>query len=174
DTTESYVDPKTRTPLPTWQQAIDALAEPDAQPAFVARLGTVDVRGIEGGTEHAERATKYATKYITKDLVAHTFVKGAGQRAHFDRLHAELAVLPCSPRCANWLLYGVQPEGAKKNLIPGACRGKGHQRASLGYTGRRCLVSRNWSNKTLTDHRLDGRDWEPHRLVQQHARPVPS
>src|SRR5262249_62090268 len=27
------------------------------------------------------------------------------------------------------------------------------------YTGRRCLVSRNWSNKTLTDHRLDGRDW---------------
>jgi hypothetical protein len=34
-----------------------------------------------------------------------------------------------------------------------------HQPATLGYTGRRCLVSRNWSNKTLTDHRLDGREW---------------
>ncbi len=97
-------------------------------------------------------------------------------------------MLPCSPRCANWLLYGVQPDGAKKNLIPGACRGKVHQRASLGYTGRRCLVSRNWSNKTLTDHRLDGRDWfraitagllddqvpeenDQHRYVYELARP---
>jgi hypothetical protein len=53
----------------------------------------------------------------------------------------------------------VQPEGAKADLIPGNCRGKVHQRASLGYTGRRCLVSRNWSNKTLTDHRLDGQEW---------------
>jgi hypothetical protein len=34
-----------------------------------------------------------------------------------------------------------------------------HQPATLGYTGRRCLLSRNWSNKTLTDHRLDGREW---------------
>ncbi len=159
EATQSHVDPKTRTPLRTWRQAIDALAEPDTEPAYVARLGTVDVRGIEGGTEHAERAIKYATKYITKDLVDHTFVKGVDQRAHFDRLYDELAVLPCSPRCANWLLYGVQPEGAKKDLIPGRCRGKVHQKASLGYTGRRCLVSRNWSNKTLTDHRLDGQDW---------------
>ncbi len=48
---------------------------PDTEPAYVARLGTVDVRGIEGGTEHAERAIRYVTKYITKDLVDHTFVK---------------------------------------------------------------------------------------------------
>ncbi len=185
---QSYVDSASRTPLRTWQEAIDALADSGPEPAHVARLGTIDVRGIEGGTEHAERAIKYATKYITKDLVDHTFVKGAEQRAHFDRLHAELAVLPCSPKCANWLLYGVQPEGAKKDLIPGACRGKVHQRASLGYTGRRCLVSRNWSNKTLTDHRLDGRDWfravtagllddqvpeekDKHRYIYELARP---
>jgi hypothetical protein len=68
-------------------------------------------------------------------------------------------VLPCSSRCANWLLYGVQPDQAKAGLTPGRCKGKVHQPATLGYTGRRCLVSRNWSNKTLTDHRLDGRDW---------------
>jgi hypothetical protein len=53
----------------------------------------------------------------------------------------------------------VQPDNAKPDLTPGRCRGKVHQRATLGYTGRRVLVSRNWSGKTLIDHRLDGRDW---------------
>jgi hypothetical protein len=157
--TQSYVDPKTKRPLTTWDQAIAALASPGAQPAHVARLGTVDLRGIEGGTADAEKSVKYATKYLTKDLVDQTLVRSPQQRQHHTRLHEELSVLPCSPRCANWLLYGVQPEGASKDLIPGSCRGKVHQKATLGYTGRRCLVSRNWSNKTLTDHRLDGRDW---------------
>jgi hypothetical protein len=41
-------------------------------PAYVATLGTVDVRGIDGGTEHAERAIRYATKYLTKDLADRT------------------------------------------------------------------------------------------------------
>jgi integrase len=86
-------------------------------------------------------------------------IKGREQQAHFHRLYDELAVLPCSPRCANWMLYGVQPDQAKKGLTPGRCKGKVHQPATLRYTGRRCLVSRNWSNKTLTDHRLDGREW---------------
>jgi hypothetical protein len=152
---QAYVDPHTGTPLVTWRQAIATLTEP----AYVARLGSVDVRGMEAGTRAADRAIKYATKYLTKDLVDHTFVKSEAQRAHHERLRQELAVLPCSSRCANWLLYGVQPEGAKRGLVPGACRGKVHQPATLGYTGRRCLISRNWSNKTLTDHRLDGRDW---------------
>jgi hypothetical protein len=156
---QSYVDPKTRQPLTHWDDALDALNDPDAEPAHVARLGTIDVKGIEGGTEHAERAIKYATKYITKDLVDQTIVKSAAQKAHADRLYEALSTLPCSPRCANWLLYGVQPEKPKPGLTPGRCRGKVHQRKTLGYTGRRCLVSRNWSGKTLTDHRLDGRDW---------------
>lgn len=122
-------------------------------------MGSIDLRGIEAGTKHAERAIKYATKYLTKDLVDQTLIRSEAQRAHADRLHQELSVLPCSPRCANWLLYGVQPDNAKPDLIPGRCRGKVHQRATLGCTGRRVLVSRNWSGKTLTDHRLDGRDW---------------
>jgi hypothetical protein len=159
ESAQSYVDPRTRQPLVTWAGAVDALAEKDADPAHVVQLGTIDVRGIEGGTPDAERAIRYATKYITKDLVDHTFVKSPEHREHFERLHAELSTLPCSPRCANWLLYGVQPDGTKKDLVPGRCRGKVHQAKSLGYTGRRCLVSRNWSNMTLTDHRLDGQEW---------------
>jgi hypothetical protein len=111
-------------------------------------MGTIDVRGIEGGTPAAERAIRYATKYLTKDLMDQIIVRSPQQRAHHQRLYETLAVLPCSPRCANWLLYGVQPDGATKDFTPGRCRGKVHQHATLGYTGRRCLVSRNWSNKT--------------------------
>ena len=29
----------------------------------------------------------------------------------------------------------------------------------LGYAGRRVLVSRRWSGKTLADHRADRKDW---------------
>ena len=50
------------------------------------------------------------------------------------------------------------PRSARtRNPPTWACKGKVHQPATLGYTGRRCLVSRNWS--TLTDHRLDGQAW---------------
>jgi hypothetical protein len=157
---QCYVDPKTHEPLTPWDDAMEALSTQDGvEPAHVARLGTIDLRGVEAGTEHAERAIRYATKYITKDLVDPMLVRSEPQRAHADRLHQELSVRPCSPRCANWLLYGIQPDKARHDLIPGRCRGKVHQRATLGYTGRRVLVSRNWSGKTLTDHRLDGRDW---------------
>ncbi|GAB3174128.1 hypothetical protein FHX75_14327 [Micromonospora palomenae] len=41
----------------------------------------------------------------------------------------------------------------------GRCKGKVHQRATLGIGGRRILVSRDWSGKTLADHRADARAW---------------
>jgi hypothetical protein len=44
-------------------------------------------------------------------------------------------------------------------LVPGRCKGKVHQRATLGFTGRRVLISRQWSGKTLADHRADNRAW---------------
>ena len=156
----AYLDPKTRAPLKTWAQALDELeAAEEAQPAYVLRLGKVKADGITPGTKSADRSIKYITKYVTKDLVEQVSLRSDEQRAHFDRLHAELATLPCSPMCANWLLYGVQPDKAKKGLTPGACSGKVHQRATLGFTGRRVLVSRQWSGKTLADHRADQRDW---------------
>jgi hypothetical protein len=158
DESKSYVDPKTGQALAAWRPTVEAIKRGD-QPAHVATLGTVDVRGIEKGTPEAERTIRYVTKYLTKDLVDQHMIKGNAQQTHFQRLYDELAVLPCSPTCANWLLYGVQPKDAKAGLTPGRCKGKVHQAATLGYTGRRCLVTRNWSNKTLTDHRLDGRAW---------------
>jgi len=160
DEHESYVDPGSGGPLPTWQEALDAIeADPDATPAYVAQLGRIDARGVEGGTKDAERSIRYVTKYVTKDLTEHARVTSDPQRAHFGRLHAELSVLPCAPTCANWLLYGVQPSGATKSLVPGRCRGRVHQAATLGFTGRRVLVSRQWSTKTLADLRADNRSW---------------
>jgi hypothetical protein len=155
----AYVDPVTKEPLPIWGEALDALEEDDARPAYVARLGRIDARGIAQGTKDAERSIRYVTKYVTKDLTEHATPTSQAQKAHADRLHAELSVLPCSPTCANWLLYGVQPDNAKPGLTPGRCTGKVHQRSTLGFTGRRVLVSRQWSGKTLADHRADNRAW---------------
>jgi hypothetical protein len=91
DTRGCYVDPKTGQALPGWRQAVAAIGA-DEQPAHVATLGAVDVRGFEAGPPDAERAIRYVTKYLTKDLVDSTMVKGDAQQAHFGRLHAELSV----------------------------------------------------------------------------------
>ena len=75
------------------------------------------------------------------------------------RLAEALRFQPCSPRCANWLRYGIQPKNARPGLAPGRCKGKAHDADHLGYAGRRVLVSRKWSGKTLADHRADRKDW---------------
>jgi hypothetical protein len=40
-------------------------------------------------------------------------------------------------------------------MIPGQCPSKAHDREHLGLGGRRVLVSRQWSGKTLGQHRAD-------------------
>lgn len=159
---EAWTDPKTGQPLnlPTWEEALNDLDEQDnPEPAHVVSCGRVDARGVKGGTKDAERSIRYITKYLAKDITEHVQPVDDPQRSHFDRLHAELSTLPCSPTCANWLLYGIQPKNAGSRLKPGHCRGKVHQRQTLAFTGRRVLISRQWSNKTLTDHRDDNKTW---------------
>ena len=159
---QCYRDPDTGLPLQTWRQALDRLDEDqDAQPAHAMRFGSqVDIKGIDGGSPDADRAVRYLTKYLTK-AVGETYTDPDGEHidvayeAHIDRLHAELAYLPCSPECANWLRYGVQPKNPGPGLIPGYCASKAHDRDHLGLGGRRVLVSRKWSGKTLTEHRAD-------------------
>ncbi|MGH3776566.1 MAG: replication initiator [Pseudonocardiaceae bacterium] len=152
---KAFTDPDTRAPLPTWDQACEELAEP----AHVVRFGAqVHVKGILGGTEEAGRHVGYLTKYLAKSIG-----KAAGldehasdaQRDHARRLHAELSITPCSARCPVWLLYGVQPHGSRHSMTPGRCKGKAHKPEHLGIAGRRVLVSRKWSNKTLDDHRAE-------------------
>ncbi len=155
-----YVDSDTGEVLPTWQQARDqAAADPDTQPAHVLRFGTqLDLAGIIAPSADADRAVRYLTKYLTKSVAA-AHLDGdqadPAYRRHVDRLHAELRWLPCSPRCANWLRYGIQPDQPSPGLEPGFCDGPAHDRENLGCGGRRVLVSREWSGKTLGAHRAD-------------------
>jgi Replication initiator protein, pSAM2 len=151
-----YVDPATGEVLPTWDEALDAAAEAD--PAHVVRFGTrLDVQGVLAGKPLAGRLIGYLTKYLTKSIgECHEPASDAG-RAHTARLLEALRFEPCSPRCANWLLFGVQPKDARAGKRPGQCKGAAHRPGNLGYGGRRVLVSRWWSGKTLTDHRADRR-----------------
>ncbi|MBW4704036.1 replication initiator [Micromonospora sp. RL09-050-HVF-A] len=157
----AWVDPDTRCPLTTWTEALDAIDnDPDAEPVHVVRFGTqVDARGVMPGTTDAERTIRYVTKYITKHTGDVHKATTDRHRKHLDRLWRELRVTPCTDRCANWLLYGVQPKKANPKLKPGRCKGKVHQRDTLGIGGRRILISRDWSGKTLSDHKHDVRAW---------------
>lgn len=151
---ERFVDPGDRRPLTPWAEAVDTVE----QPAHVARFGAqVHSKGILGGTEEAGRHIGYLTKYLTKSTGEVITAATDRQREHHERLHAELAVTPCSPRCAVWLLYGVQPLGATSRTTPGHCKGRAHRRSTLGLPGRRVLVSRKWSGKTVAEHRADRR-----------------
>jgi hypothetical protein len=161
DQAATWVDPETREPLITWGQALDLLdQDPHAEPVHVVRFGRqVDARGVMPGTDDAERTIRYITKYITKATGdCHTTDTDRQQR-HLDRFWQQLQITPCTDRCANWLLYGVQPRNASAKLKPGRCRGKVHQRETLGIGGRRILISRDWSGKTLADHKHDARAW---------------
>ncbi len=157
-----YLDPATGQPLPTWQEALDALDDnlkSAVGPAHVVRFGRqLDLQGIIATASDADRRVGYLTKYLTKS-VADTYgepdQRTPAQAAHLNRLHAQVRWLPCSTRCWNWLRYGIQPDQASDGMVPGRCPGKAHRQENLGCGGRRVLVSRKWTGKTLVDHQAD-------------------
>jgi hypothetical protein len=154
-----YLDPTTGAVLPTWDQALDALDTTDeAEPAHVVRFGSQDdLQGLLAGSPGADRAIGYLCKYLPKDI-ATTYDDtdaSASRVAHIDRLAEEVRWLPCAPTCANWLRFGIQPKDAGPGMVPGHCKHKAHDRANLGLGGRRVLVSRLWTGKTLAGHKAD-------------------
>jgi hypothetical protein len=160
DRAGSYVDPDSHQPLPSWQDALDRLdADPHAPPAHVMHLGAqIDMQGLIAGTPETDRRIGYLCKYLTKSIAGahgdreHTSPARAG---HLDRLAEQVRWLPCAPQCPNWLRYGIQPRGATAGMRPGYCGAKAHDREHLGLGGRRVLVSRLWTGKTLDRHRAD-------------------
>lgn len=153
-----YFDPETGELLPSWEEALDQV-DIDGEPMHVVRFGRqLDIKGIVGGTDQTNRAVSYLCKYLTK-AISETYA-GASEantayEAHIDRLHQETRWLPCSENCANWLRYGVTPNDPEPDLIPGQCSSKAHERENSGLGGRRVLVSRHWTGKTLDQHRAD-------------------
>ena len=111
------------------------------------------------GSRDSARCTGYLTKYLTKQIADCHQAQTDARAAHAGRLADALRYEPCSPACANWLRYRIQPKNPREGLRPGRCTGKAHRREYLGYAGRRVLVSRKWSGKTLADHRADRRAW---------------
>jgi hypothetical protein len=126
----------------------------------VARFGDrFDAQGVLAGSKDAARCIGYLTKYLTKQAGDCHQAGSPADQAHVARLAAALRFEPCSPTCANWLRYGIQPKNARPGLVPGCCKGQAHDADHLGSAGRRVLVSRKWSGKTLADHRADRRKW---------------
>jgi replication initiator protein RepSA len=167
-----YLDPETGELLTEWNDALNALG-PQDDPMHVARFGAkFDAQGVLAGSKGSARCIGYLTKYLTKQLGdCHHPVTNA-QRGHVDRLAEALRFEPCSPTCANWLRYGIQPKNPRPGLVPGACKGKAHRHDHLGYAGRRVLVSRKWSGKTLADHRGDRKAWLTEMLGLQATDPA--
>ena len=134
-----YVDPATGEVLPTWDEALDAIGPYDL-PWHVARFGErFDAQGVLAGSQ-AARCIGYLTKYLTKQVGdCHQAATGP-ESDHAARLAEALRYQPCSPRCANWLRYGIAPKNARPGQVPGRCKGKAHDADHLGYAGRRVLV----------------------------------
>jgi hypothetical protein len=157
--TGRYLDPATGELLPTWDEALDAIGPAD-EPRHVARFGDrFDAQGVIAGSKDAARCIGYLTKYLTKHVADCHHPDTDAQEQHAAQLADALRYEPCSPACANWLRYGIQPKNPRPGLRPGYCKGKAHRREYLGYAGRRVLVSRKWSGKTLADHRADRKAW---------------
>ncbi|WSY12357.1 hypothetical protein OG928_11755 [Embleya sp. NBC_00896] len=119
----------------------------------------MDAKGVLVGSPDARRCIGYLTKYLNKSAHESHEAHSGAQNAHVDRLTEALRYEPCSATCANWLLYGVQLKNARAGLRPGCCKSKAHRRTHLGYGGRRVLVSRKWSGKTMADHKTERRAW---------------
>ncbi|MUN37860.1 replication initiation protein [Actinomadura sp. NEAU-AAG5] len=163
-----YVDKRTGEPLPTWDDALDALGlDENAEPLHVVRFGRqIDAQGVMADSPESRRLIGYLTKYLVKGVAECHEAQTSAQREHVDKMAETLRYEPCSPTCANWLRYGVQPKNPRRGLTPGFCKGKAHRREHLGYGGRRVLVSRRWSGKTLTDHKADRKAWVLARLAE--------
>lgn len=155
-----YYDPGTGAMLTTWEQALDEIdADPHAEPFHVVSFGQqLDIKGLVGGSQETGKAVGYLCKYLTKSI-AETYADDdwpdPAYESHIRRLHRELRWLPCSEKCANWLRYGVQPKDPTPGLAPGQCDCDAHKHENLGLGGRRVLVSRHWTGKTLDEHRGD-------------------
>ena len=69
-TGEDYVDADTGEVLSTWDQALDRLdADADAKPGHLMRFGTqLDAKGLIARSEDADRAVRYLTKYLAKNI----------------------------------------------------------------------------------------------------------
>ena len=96
----------------------------------MARFGaTFDAQGVLAGFKDAARCIRYLTKYLTKQVADCHQPDTDAQRAHTARLADALRYEPCSPTCANWLRYGIQPKTPGPGWSPARARAGAPARA---------------------------------------------
>ena len=105
--------------LPSWDQALNELGD---QPHHVARFGArFDAQGVLAASKDAARCIGYLTKVphqADRRLPPRRERRAAPDAAW---LTEALRFQPCSPQCANWLRYGVQPKNARaRRFLAGA------------------------------------------------------
>ncbi|MEV6222726.1 replication initiator [Nocardia fluminea] len=164
----TFVDPRTGRPLTYWDDALAVMDEvDDLEPAHTLKFGgQSDAQQIIADSEGMDRGVRYLTKYLTKSL-GELLTPGSRRVAeHYDRLHAELCVTPCSPKCGVWLLYGIVPQGATEKTQPGKCKTNAHRRDTLGLPGRRVLNSGKWTGKTVPDHKAERMEFVRQELAR--------
>ena len=78
----------------------------------------------------------------------------AAREAHIDRLAEEVRWLPCTPTCATGSATASNPPAPGRDRAR-ALHAQGARPHQPGLGGRRVLVSRKWSGKTLAAHKAD-------------------
>ena len=160
EATGGYLDPATGEVLPTWDQALDAIGD---RGRAVARG---PVRGPVRRPGRAGRIQGRRPVHRLPDQVPHQ----AGRRLPPGRHRRRSAPTPRGwpRRCGTsrarrgartGSATASSPRTPGPAWSPAACKGKAHDADHLGYAGRRVLVSRKWSGKTLADHRADRKEW---------------
>ena len=131
-----------------------------ARPAHVVRFGAqTDMQGIIAPSADADRAVRYLTKYLTK-AIADAHADDDGDRSRricgtSTGCTPSCAACPARPAARTGSATASNPTDAGPGLVAGQLREPAHDRANLGCGGRRVLVSRQWSGKTLAEHRAD-------------------
>ena len=126
----------TSTPGPTSTRTPAKCSRPGTRPSTPSATRTsrstwpgsaqrFDAQGVLAGSRDASRCIGYLTKYLTKHLGDCHQASTDAQADHAARLADALRYEPCSPTCANWLRYGIQPKNARPGLRPGALQGQG-------------------------------------------------
>ena len=134
-------------------------ATPTPNPPTSCGSGTrTTSRACSPGRPTPTGTVGYLCKYLTK-AIAGTYDDGDASRRPGRRTSTgwprRCAGCPARPRAPTGCATASSPRTPEPGMVPGPLQHKAHDRANLGLGGRRVLVSRKWSGKTLADHKAD-------------------
>ena len=119
-----YLDPATGELLPSWMTPWTPSPTTTSRCTWPASDPGSTPRASSPGQDSA-RCIGYLTKYLTKHVADCHHAETDAQAQHVDRLADALRYEPCSPTCANWLRYGIEPKNAQAGPAARVLQGQG-------------------------------------------------